>query len=134
MAQLLDHLHVVFHTLFDALRLDIVAQFLKIGYLLHEVVLNMTDGDGGLLFSSHKEVGWVELVFVKGRQPIHGHGVQFLDGINLIVPEGDAQNDFVVCHGNIYRVAFDPETTAFQFYIVAHIKCRDESAKECIAV
>ena len=65
MAQLLDHLHVVFHTFLDALGFGGVTQFFKEGNLFHQVVLYMPDGDVGLFFCCHKEVGRVEFVFVE---------------------------------------------------------------------
>ena len=47
-SQLLNHLHIVFHTLFDALGFHGVACLLEEGNLLHEIVLYLADGDVGL--------------------------------------------------------------------------------------
>ena len=121
MAQFLNHLHVVFHALLDTLGLDIVAQFLEEGYLLHQVVLNMTDGDVGLLLCRHKEIGWIELVFVERGHSQHGIGIQFLNGIYLVVPECDPQNGLAIGDGNVNGVAFHTEVAAFQFYVVTDV-------------
>ena len=57
--QFLDHLHVILHTLLDALGLDGVAHLLEESYLLDQVVLNLANGDVGLLLGSHEEVGGI---------------------------------------------------------------------------
>ena len=57
MAELLYHLHVVFHPLLDALGLDGVAQLGEIGHLLCKVVLYVAYGDVGLLLGGHEQVG-----------------------------------------------------------------------------
>ena len=91
-AQFLDHLHVVLHALLDPLRLDAVAHLLEEGNLLHQVVLDVVDGDVRLLLRGHEEVGGVEAVVLESGDAVVGHTVQFLDGVDLIVPECDAQH------------------------------------------
>ena len=67
MAQFLYHLHVVLHTLFDALCLDAVTKFFKEFHLFDQVVLNVVNSLVGLLLRRHEEVGRIE--FVLGTTP-----------------------------------------------------------------
>ena len=90
MSQFFNHLHVIFHAFLDALSLDTVAQLLEKGNLLHQVVLDVANSYVGLFLSRHKQVGGIELVFVKLCRAQKSDIVQFLDGVNLVVPENDA--------------------------------------------
>lgn len=65
MAQFLDHLHIVFHTFLDALRLDSIADALEIILLFHQVVLNHSDGIFLLLLRGDEEVGRINLVDIE---------------------------------------------------------------------
>ena len=64
-AQFLDHLHIVLHTLLDALRLDSIAYALEIILLFHQVVLNHADGTFLLLLRGDEEVGRINLVDIE---------------------------------------------------------------------
>ena len=85
--QFFDHLHVVLNAFLDTPGLDVVAQLLEEGYLLYQIVLNVTDGDVCLFLCGHKQVGRVELVLFKDGHTLHCIGVQFLNTIYLVVPE-----------------------------------------------
>ena len=65
MSEFLYHLHVIFHSFLDAVRLDIVAQFLKEFNLFHQVVLYVAYGDICLFLRGGEEVGRVNLVLFK---------------------------------------------------------------------
>ena len=121
MAQLLDHLHVVFHTFLDALRLDVVADALEEVHLLHEVVLYLADGTLGLFLGSDEEIGRIDLIIVKGGDAVEVDRVDFLYGVYLVVPPRNAQHVVIIRHGNVHRVALDTEIAALQVYVVAHI-------------
>ena len=43
-AKLFYHFHVVFHAFLYSLCLDVVANLVEVGFLLHEVILNHADG------------------------------------------------------------------------------------------
>ena len=126
MPQFLDHLHIVFHPFLDALGLDAVAQFLEVGYLLHQVVLYVMDGDIGLFLRCHKEVGRVEFILLETGQTIEGDGIHFFQRIDLVVPEGDTQHHLAVGHRNIHRVALHSEVASLQVDVVADIQGGDE--------
>ena len=65
MAQFLDHLHIIFYALLNTLGLDAVALFLEESNLLYEVILNIMDGDVGLLLRGHEEIGGVEAIVLE---------------------------------------------------------------------
>ena len=134
MPQLLDHLHVVFHTLLDALCLDVVADALEEVHLLHQVVLYLADGTLGLFLGSDEEIGRIDLIIVKGGDAVEVDRVDFLYGVYLVVPPRDAQHVVIIRHGDVHRVALDAEVAALQVYVVAHIECIHQPAQEVIAV
>ena len=52
--------------------------------------------------------------------------------INLIAPKNDTQNEIGISKENIYCIALNPEISAIQFYLVAGIKCINQTTKESI--
>ena len=121
MTQFLNHLHIVLHALLDTLGLDGVALFLEEGHLFHQVVLNQSDGHVCLFLSGGKEVGGVELIFLKRGQSRHVHAVQLFYGVYLVVPEGDAQNSLRIGHCYIHRIALHAKASTLQFQVVTDI-------------
>ena len=121
-AQFLDHLHIIFHTFLDTLSLDRVAHFLEESHLLHQIVLDLTDGDVRLFLWGHKEVGRIEAVFLKLRQSVEGNGIHFLDGINLVIPESHTQHDLAIGHRNVYRIPLHTEVASLQIKVVPDVE------------
>ena len=111
MAQFLDHLHIILHTLLDTGCFHLIAQILEVSYLLHQIVLNLADGDVGLFLRGHKEIGWIEPVVFKLSQSVEGHTVHLLEGIDLVVPERHPQHHLTIRHRNINGVAFYAEVS-----------------------
>ena len=122
MSQFLDHFHVVLHTFLDALCFDAVTLFLEEGYLLHQVVLDLTDGDGGLFLRGHEKVGGVELVILETRQPVESHGVHFLNAVDLVVPESHTEYNLAISHCNVDGITLHTEVAALQVDIVTYIE------------
>ena len=65
MAKFLDHLHIVFHTLLDSLRLDTVAKFREIFYLFYKVILNVMNSPIRLFLGCHEEVCRIDLIIIE---------------------------------------------------------------------
>ena len=105
MAELLDHLQVVLHTLLDALCLQVITHLLEVVDLLGEIVLDMAHGTVGLLLCGDKEVGRIDMVVFESLQGVHGHSVAFLDAVDLVVPPSHPQDVVAVGHGDVDRVA-----------------------------
>ena len=122
MAQFLDHLHIILHALFDALCLDGVAHLLEECHLLHQVVLYLTDSDVRLLLRGHKEIGGVEAILLKFRKTVEGDGINLLDGIDLVIPEGDSQHHLTISHRDIYRITLHTEVATLKIQIVPDVK------------
>ena len=121
MAQFLNHFHVVLYAFLNALSLDVVAYFFEIKHLLHQVVLNLVDGYVGLLLRGHEKVGWVQAVFVETGQSVKGNGIHLFDGVDLIVPECDAEYHLAIGHRNIYGIALYAEVTSLQIQVVSYV-------------
>ena len=121
MSQLLNHLHVVFHTLLNALSLDTVANLSEIINLFHKVVLNHSYGTFLLFLGSNKQISRVNFVGTERSYSMERVGINFLNRINLIVPPGNAQHIIAICKENVNSVAFHAEGTTFQFDVVAYI-------------
>ena len=113
MSQFLNHLYVVLHSFLDALGLDFIAHFLEIGHLLYEVVLYIADGILGLLLSSDKQIGRIDLVVLECIYRVEGQAINFLNRVYLIIPPGHAKHIVAIGHGDIHRVSFDAEVATF---------------------
>ena len=133
MSKLFDHLNVIFYTLFNSLSLSGIAQFVKEFNLLHQIVLYVSDGNLSLFFGSDKKIGRINLIFFKTGHPMEGHGIQFLDAVNLIVPPGDTQYIIRIGHEYIHRIAFHTEVAAFQFDVIPDVQGIHELAQELVA-
>ena len=121
-SQLLDHLHIVFHTLLDALCLDAIAYALEEFFLLHQVVLYHSDGDFLLLLAGYKKVGRINLIFFEGGESVIGEGIYLLDAVYLVIPPGYSQHIVAVRHEDIYRFSLYAEIAALQFDVVSYIE------------
>ena len=83
------------------------------------VKVNLTHCGTHSLLSGDEDVGWenLEALNVLGRQL--GRAVKYLDTLDLISPEDDAQHDVFITQENINRVALDTEGTHPQVGIAA---------------
>ena len=133
-AQLLDHLHVVFHTLLDALRLDSVAYTLEELLLLHQVVLNHADGTFLLFLRGYEEVSRINLVGFERSQTVIGHRIHLLDAVYLVVPPGYSQHVVAVSHEDVHGFSLHSEVAALQFDVVSHVEGIHQLAQEFVAV
>ena len=98
-----------------------------------QIILNLMDGLGCLLFSCHEEVGWINLIVGENGDILHGHGIKFLYTVDFIVPKGDSHHSFGISWGDIYRVALHPKGAAQKFDVITEIECLNEFAKEVIS-
>ena len=121
MSKLLYHLHVVLHAFLNPISLYGVAKLLEIGNLLHEVVLNLAYGDVGLLLRGHEKIGRIDAVFVELCQSCHGHCVEFLYRVDLVVPKRDSHYRLAIGRRDVYHVALYTEVASRQFYVVTGI-------------
>ena len=121
MAQFFNHLHIILHAFFDTLRFDVVAYFFEIKHLFHQVVLNLVDGYVGLLLRGHEKVGWVEAILVEAGQAVECNGIHLFDGVDLIVPECNAEYHLAIGHRNIYGIALNTEVASLQIQVVSYI-------------
>ena len=134
MAQFLDHLHIVFHTLLDALRLDSIAYALEIILLFHQVVLNHADGTFLLLLRGDEEVCRIDLVDIERGEAMVGEGIHLLNAINLIIPPGNAQHVVAVSHVDVYGFALHSEVATLQVDVVSHVECIHQFSEELVSV
>ena len=88
---LLNHLHVVFYSLLDALCPDVVAKALEEVNLFYKVVLYKAYCYLCLLLGGNKQVGRVYLIFLKVGNALVGLAVEFFNGVDLVVPPSYAQ-------------------------------------------
>ena len=122
MSQLLDHLHVIFYTFLDALRLDAIADALEKVHLLDKVVLYHADGLLGLFLGCHEKIGWINLVGIKGFQTMIGEGIDLLDTVYLVVPPSHSQHIVTVCHVDIDSFALHTEIATLKFDVISHVE------------
>ena len=107
MAQLAYHLDVIVYALVDALCLEGFAYAGEILDLLFQVLLYLAYCLLLGVLACHEEVGGVYAVIHEGALALHAFGVEFLQGFDLVVPEGDAQDGVCVCEPDVQGVAYD---------------------------
>ena len=107
---------------------------MEVVHLSHQVVLYLAYGQVGLLLGGHEEIGGVELVFGKASLVLQRDGVELLDAVYLIVPEGDAQHHLVVGHVDVDGVALHTEVATLQGEVVAGVERGHELAQQHVAV
>ena len=134
MPQFLDHLHVVFHPFLNALCLNGITHLVEEINLLDKIILDSPDGMLGLLLGSDEQIGGIDLVFIKRSEAVIGNSIEFLNGINLIIPPGDTQDMIAVGHEYIHRISFHTEIAPFQFNVVAHIQSINQLTEEAVTV
>ena len=134
MAQFLNHLHIVFHTLLDALRLDSIAYALEIILLFHQVILNHADGTFLLLLRGDEEVGRIDLVDIERGEAVVGEGIHLLNAVNLIIPPGNAQHVVAVSHVDVYGFALHSEVASLQVDVVSHVERIHQFSEELVSV
>ena len=112
MSQFFYHLHIILYTLLYTISFYRITHVLEISNLIHKVVLYLSDSYVGLLLCCHKQIGWIDLVLLKLRHACHGHGIEFFNGIDLVVPEYDSHYGLAVCRSNIHDISFHTKHTS----------------------
>ena len=65
---------------------------------------------------------------------MHGYGVQFLNGVDFVIPESHSHDVLTVCREDIHRVTLHAEVASLEFHVVAHIQCAHQTAEQHVAV
>ena len=86
MSKFLNHLHVVLHALFDALRTNMVAHRLEEVDLFKQVVLYKAYCRFGLLFRRYEQIGRINLIVGKLGNALERNAIHLLNAVYLIVP------------------------------------------------
>ena len=126
------HLYVVVHTLFEALGFEVFVLFLEPLHLLHEVVLDLADGEFLRFFGGEEEVGRVDFIFVKRANALSRKTVDLFDAVDFVAPEVDAQHIVGVGEEDVHRVAFHAEVAALRYHVVAGVEAVHQAAQEDI--
>ena len=127
MAQLLYHLYVVLDALLKALCLERLSNLVEVGHTFHKVVLNLAYGALGALLARHEQVGRVDLVVVHLVYDLTCLGVDFGYGVDLVVPEFNADNVVGVGEEYVERVALHAEASARELNVVARVEAVDKA-------
>ena len=92
------------------------------------------NGSEGCLFSSHEQIGGINLISLEGGDSDSADWVYLRYAINLVSPKCDAQQVVRICQINIHSISFDAEITTIKVDIVADIQTVYQAAEENIAV
>ena len=126
------HLYVVVHTLFEALGFEVFVLLLEPLHLLHEVVLDLADGEFLRFFGGEEEVGGVDFIFVKRTDTLPRKTVDLFDAVDFVAPEVDAQHIVGVSEEDVHRVALHAEVAALRCHVVAGVEAVHQAAQEDI--
>ena len=132
-AQFLDHLHVVFDPLLEAVSLMLLSDGTEILALLHHVVLYHPDGLGSALLGGDEDIGRVYddlLGAFNGHACKRVYQLQFLDGVS---EKYYAAAGIGVSQVDVYRIALYPEGSPLEVHVVAVVKGVHEAVQELVA-
>ena len=132
-AQLLDHLEVVFDALLDALCLHHASGPLEVFDLLAQVEVDLLHGRVDALLGGDEEVRGVEREVVERVDALTRHGVYGVDGLDLVVEEHHAETlvaELPEGGHDIDRVAVHAEGRGFQLAFGARVERLDELVEE----
>ena len=105
-----------------------LAFFFKFSHFFCQIILYLIDCLQLAFFGGHKEIGGINLVFIKRSETYAGNRVHFFNTVNLIIPKHHAEQVVAVCQINIYRISFDTEIATIQFQIIADIQAVYQTA------
>ena len=90
----------------------------------------LSDGQFLRFLRGEEEVGGINLVTVKGGKAHARDGIHFFNCVNLVVPEGDANQVVGIGQKDIHRVALEAEVACLGGYVVAHVEAIHEAAQQ----
>ena len=133
-SQFPDHLHVIGNTLMQPLGLEHPAFLLKESHLLGQVILYLAYGLLLCLMAGHEEIGRIDLIILKRSHALQSLWFEFLDGLYLISPEGDAQNLVGIGKSHIHGITLDTHLATCQSEIVTHIEAVRQLSQQLLSV
>ena len=134
-AQLLDHLDVVFHALFDALGLHRPSGPLEEFDLPAEVEVYLLYGAVDALLRGYEETRGVERQVVERMDALSRHGVDGLDGFDLVVVEHYSETlaaELAERRHDVHRVAVHAERRRLQLPLGAGVERFDQLVEEVL--
>ena len=133
-SQFAEHFHIVSDPFLQALCLVELADLFKMLYLQGQIVLNLMDRSQGAFPGRHEKIGRINLVFIEGGDTGSRVRIDFLNAVNFVIPEHDAQDVIRISQEDIHRISLDPEIPAVQFGIVAGVETVHQLAEQDVAV
>ena len=127
--QLLDHLDVVFHALFDTLRLRRASGTLEEFDLPAQIQVYLLYGAVDALLGGYEEARGVERQVVERVDTLPRRGVDGLDGLDLVVVEHYAEAlaaELAEGRHDVHRVAVDAKRRRFQVAFGAGVERFDQ--------
>ena len=133
-AQLLNHLQIVLHTLLDALCLHRAVVLLEEGDALAQVEIYLLDSGVDALLRGDEEIGRKDRYRAYRLQSLATRWVDSLYRLDLVVEECNAVA--VVAKGghNIYRVALDAERSGCELQLRAGVERLDQVVEEVLVI
>ena len=133
--QLLDHLDVVFHALFDTLRLRRASGTLEEFDLPTQIQVYLLYGAVDALLGGYEEARGVERQVVERVDTLPRRGVDGLDGLDLVVVEHYAEAlaaELAEGRHDVHRVAVDAKRRRFQVAFGAGVERFDQLVEEML--
>ena len=132
-AELLYHLQVILHALFDTLCLHHPARLLEEADSFAEVELYLLDGPVGAFPRRHEHVGGKYRHRVESFKYLSACRVDACDLFHFVVEHRDAVNRIAVCRHDVDDLAVHPEGTALEFRLGAGIEGIHKSVEDFLA-
>ena len=134
MSQLAYHLYVILHTLLEPLGFKRFANLQEVIHTLGQIILNGADGPFLALLGGHEQIGRIDAVKVILLNALTGKHIKFLNGINLVIPELDADCGVIIGQVYVNVLAFYAETASCQLYVISGVERVNQFAQQFVAV
>ena len=132
-AELLYHLEVVVHTLFEALGFEGLCDAFEVFSLAVELILYFMDDAGHLALGGHVEIGREDGGVLYLFDALAGLGFEAFYLLYLVAEEGDAVAVVGVGEVDVDGVAFYAESAAGEVTLATSIEAVDEAVEKGVA-
>ena len=113
-AHLLDHLHVIFHALFQAFGFQELADGFEVLHLLHQVLLDLAHRPGALFLGRDEVLGGIQVNLFHLLEDGPAHGVYEGDAVHLVPEEFDAGGVIGPSQENVHGISPHAERAALE--------------------
>ena len=132
--QLLNHLHVIVHTLLQPLGLQVLVDAVQVVTPLIHIPLNLQQSLAHVILRGEEIRGGIDHHLVEALESLATDGVKALKTFYLVVPEGDTVAEIGKGGVHVHRVALHAEAPVEELNLIPYILTLKESHQQVVAL